>query len=109
MLFPDCRYLHLLISYAVFSKVGFFRLSDFRMNNLKEQRLGIFCVSYLEKHLLCSTRFGDVMKRAACFKCQERFKGGRQSIEDDKCPGRPSTPTDYPHVDPGVGTSTSGH
>ena len=42
---------------------------------------------------------GVVMKRIACFKWHERFKGGRQSIDDDERPGRPSTSTDDPHVD----------
>ena len=39
------------------------------------------------------------MKRTACFKWHERFEGGRQSIDDDERPGRPSTSTDDPHVD----------
>ena len=39
------------------------------------------------------------MKFTACFKWHERFKGGRQSIDDDERPGRPSTSTDDLHVD----------
>ncbi|XP_076058555.1 uncharacterized protein LOC143035573 [Oratosquilla oratoria] len=47
-----------------------------------------------------NTAYGDVaIKRMACFKWHERFKDGRQSIEDDERLGRPSTSTDDPHVD----------
>ena len=38
-------------------------------------------------------------KRTACFKWSERFKGSRQSIDDDERPGPPSTSTGDPHVD----------
>ena len=49
---------------------------------------------------MLNTAYGDVaMKRTACFKWHERFKDGRQSIEDDERPGRPSTSTDDPQVD----------
>ncbi|XP_076337614.1 protein GVQW3-like [Tachypleus tridentatus] len=102
--FPDCRYLHLCISYAVLSEVRFFRLADFRMNDLKEQRLAVkFCVklgkSATETFAMLNTAYGDVaMKRTACFKWHERFKDGRQSIEDDERPGRLSMSTDDPHV-----------
>ena len=38
---------------------------------------------------MLNTAYGDVaMKRTACFKWHERFKGGRQSIDDDERPGR---------------------
>ena len=75
------------------------------MNDLKEQRLAVkFCVklgkSATETFAMLNTAYGDVaMKRTACFKWHERFKDGRQSIEDDERPGRPSTSTDDPHVD----------
>lgn len=39
------------------------------------------------------------MKRTACFKWHERFKGGRQSIDSDEHAGHPSMSTDDPHVD----------
>ncbi|XP_033229511.1 uncharacterized protein LOC117181052 [Belonocnema kinseyi] len=39
------------------------------------------------------------MKRTACFKRHQRFKGGRQSIDDDELPVRPSTSTDDPYVE----------
>ena len=49
---------------------------------------------------MLNTAYDDVaMKRTVCFKWQERFKGGRQSIDDDERPGRLSTSTDDPHVD----------
>ncbi|XP_033212386.1 protein GVQW3-like [Belonocnema kinseyi] len=49
---------------------------------------------------MLNTAYGDVaMKRTACFKWHERFKGGRQSIGDDERPGCPLTSTDEPHVD----------
>ncbi|XP_064471271.1 protein GVQW3-like [Ornithodoros turicata] len=75
------------------------------MNDLREQRLAVkFCVklgkSATETFAMLNTAYGDAaMKRTACFKWYERFKGGRQSIEDDERPGRPSTSTDDPHVD----------
>ena len=75
------------------------------MNDLKEQRLTVkFCVklgkSATETFAMLNTAYSDVaMKHTACFKWHERFKDGRQSIEDDEHPGRPSTPTDDPHVD----------
>ncbi|XP_076320188.1 protein GVQW3-like [Tachypleus tridentatus] len=105
MPFPNCRYLRLCISYVVLSEVQFFRLADFRLNDLKEQRLAVkFCVklgkSATETFAMLNMAYGDVaMKRTACFKWHERFKDGRQSIEDDECHGRPSTSTDDPHVD----------
>ena len=39
------------------------------------------------------------MKRTACFKWHERFKGGRQSIDDDEHSERSSMSTDDPYVD----------
>jgi hypothetical protein len=75
------------------------------MNDLKEQRLAVkFCVklgkSATETFAMLNTAYGDVaMKRTACFKWHERFKGGRESIEDDERPGRPSTSTDDANVD----------
>ena len=60
-----------------------------------------FCVklgkSATETFSMLSTAYGDVaMKRIACFKWHEHFKGGLQSIDDDKRPGRPSMSTDDP-------------
>lgn len=75
------------------------------MDSLKEQRIAVkFCAklgkSATETIAMLNTAYGDVaMKRTACFKWHERFKGGRQSIDDDERPGRPSTSTDDPHVD----------
>ena len=75
------------------------------MDSLKEQRIAVkFCVklrkSATETFAVLNTGYGDVaMKRTACFKWHERFKGGRQSVDDVERPGRPSTPTDDPHVD----------
>ena len=75
------------------------------MDGLKEQRITVkFCVklgkSAAETFSVLNTAYGDVaMKRTACFKWHERFKGGRQSIDDDERPGRPSTSSDDPHVD----------
>ena len=37
------KYLHLLISYTVLSKECCFRLSDFKMDSLKEQRIAVKC------------------------------------------------------------------
>ena len=43
--FSGRRYLHLLISYTVLIKECFFRLSDCKMDTLKEQRIAVkFCV-----------------------------------------------------------------
>ena len=67
------------------------------MDSLKEQRIAIkFCVklekSVTEKFAVLNTAYGDVvMKRTECFKWHERFKGSRQSIDEDERPGRPST------------------
>lgn len=103
--FPDWRYRHVLVGYAVFSEVCFLRLSDFGMDDLKEQRLAVkFCVKLgknaTETFAMLNRAYGDVaMKRTACFRWHERFKCGRQSIEDNERPGRPSTSTDDPHVD----------
>ncbi|XP_076333402.1 protein GVQW3-like [Tachypleus tridentatus] len=75
------------------------------MNDLKEQRLAVkFCVklgkSATKTFAMLNTAYGVVaMKRTACFKWHERFKDGRQSIEDDERPGRPSTSTDDQHTD----------
>ena len=72
------------------------------MDSPKEQRIAVkFCVklgkSATETFAMLNTAYGDiVMKRTAC---HERFKGGQQSIDGDKHPGRPSTSTDDPHVD----------
>ena len=65
------------------------------MNSLNEQPIVVkFCVklgkSATETFAMLNTVYGDVaMKRSACFKWHERFKGGRQSIDDDELPGRP--------------------
>ena len=75
------------------------------MDSLKEQRIAVkFCVklgkSATETFAMLNTAYGDIaMKHTACFKWHERFKGGRQSVDDDERPGRPSTSTDDPHVD----------
>ena len=75
------------------------------MDSLKEQRIVMkFCVrlrkSATETFAMLNTAYGDVvMKRTACFKWHEHFKGDRQSIDDDERPGRPSTSTYDPHVD----------
>ena len=75
------------------------------MDSLKDQRIAVkFCVklgkSATETFAMLNTTYGDVAtKRTACFKWHERFKGGRQSIDDDEGPGRPSTSTDDPRVD----------
>ena len=55
--------------------------------------------SATETFAMLNTAYGDVvMKRTACFKWHERFKGGRQSNDDDKRPGRPPTSTHDLHV-----------
>ena len=75
------------------------------MDSLKEQRIVVkFCVKLgkyaTETFAMLNTAYGDVsMKRTACFKWHERFKGGRQLNDDDECPGRSSTSTDDPHAD----------
>ena len=75
------------------------------MDSRKKQRIAvIFYVklgrSATETLVILNTAYGDiVMKRTACFKRHERFKGGRQSIDDDERPGRSSTSTDDPNVD----------
>ena len=67
---------------------------------MKGQRIAVkFCVKLrkptTETFAMLNTAYGDVaMKRTTCFKWHERFKGGRQSIDDDERPGRPSTSTD---------------
>lgn len=49
---------------------------------------------------MLNTAYGDVaLKRTACFKWHKRFKGGRQSIEDDERPGRPLTSNHDPKID----------
>ena len=66
-----------------------FRLSDRKMNSLKEQRIAVkFCVklvkSATETFTMLNTAYGDVaIKRTVCFKWHKRFKVGRQSIDDD--------------------------
>ena len=75
------------------------------MDSLKEQRIAVkFCVkrgkSATEIFAMLNTVYGNVaLKRTACFKSHERFKGGRQSTDDDERSGCPSTSTDDPHVD----------
>ena len=72
--FSDRRYLHLLISYTVLSKECFFRLSDCKIDSLKEQRIAVkFCVKLgkfaTETYAMSNTACGDVgIKRTACFK-----------------------------------------
>ena len=74
------------------------------MDSSKEQLIAVtFCVklrkSAPETFAVLNTAHGDVvMKSIAYFNWHERFKGGRQSIDDDERPGRPSTSTDDPHV-----------
>ena len=71
---------------------------------MKEQRIGVkFCVklvkSATETFATPNIAHGDVaMKLAASFKWHERLKGGRQSIDDNERPGRPSTSNDGPNV-----------
>ena len=49
---------------------------------------------------MLNTAYGDVaMKGATCFRWHKCFKNGRLSVEDDERSGRPSTPTDDPHID----------
>ena len=75
------------------------------MDSLKEQRIAVkFCVklgkSATETCAMLNSVYDDVaMKRTACFKWHERFKGGRQSNDYDECPGCPSTSTVDTHVD----------
>ena len=75
------------------------------MDSLKEQRIGVkFCVklgkSATETVAMLNATYGDVaMKFIACFKWHERFKGGRQLIDDDERSECPSTSIDDPHVD----------
>ena len=55
--------------------------------------------SVTETFAVLNTAYGDVaMKRNVYFKWHERFKGGRQSIDDDERHGRPSTSIDDPHA-----------
>ena len=75
------------------------------MDSLKEQRIAVkFCVKFrksaTETFAILNSAYGDVViKRTACFKWHEHFKGDRQSIDDDERPGHPSTSTEDPHVD----------
>ena len=69
------------------------------MGSLKEQRIALKFYVKLEKSAtetlaMPNTAYGDVsMKCIVCFKWHKRFKGGRQSIDDDERPERPSTLT----------------
>ena len=50
---------------------------------------GIQCSNVLE---MLKVAFGDsAMSRARVFEWYNRFKNGREDVEDDKRPGRPST------------------
>ena len=75
------------------------------MSILKDQRIAAkFYVKFwkfaTKTFVILNTVYGDVaMKCTACFKKHERFKCGRQSIDDDEDPGRPTTSTDDSHVD----------
>ena len=86
----------------VLSKECFFRLSNCEMDSLKEQRIAVkFCIKLGKSSTFAmpNTAYGDVvMKLTACFKWHKRFKGGRQSNDDDERPGRPSTSISGPHV-----------
>ena len=78
--FSGRRYLHLLISYTVSSKESFCRLSDCKVDSLKEQRIVVkFSVklwkSATETFAMLNTVYSDVvMKHTAYFKWHERFK-----------------------------------
>lgn len=75
------------------------------MSDLNEQRVAVkFCVklgkSASETFNMLNVAYGDIaMKRATCFKWHERFKGSRQSIEDEERSGRASTSTEDSHID----------
>ena len=63
------------------------------MDSPKEQRIAVkFCIKFgksaTETFAILDTAYGDVvMKCTVYFKWCERFKGGRQSIDDDERPG----------------------
>ena len=65
------------------------------MDSPKEQRIAVKCCVKLGKFAteifpMLNTAHGDVvMKSTAYFKWHGRFKGGRQSIEDDERHGIP--------------------
>ena len=76
----------------------------FEMCDFLEQRCNVkFCVklgkTFTETFQLLKQAYGDdALGRTQCYEWFSRFKSGRQSIEDDPRPGRPSTSTDDSHV-----------
>lgn len=74
------------------------------MRDFPEQRCNVkFCVklgqTFTETFQLLKQAYGDdALSRTQCYEWFLRFKSGRQSIEDDPRPGRPSTSTDEFHV-----------
>lgn len=69
------------------------------MDNVKEQRICIkFCFKLkktaAETHRMLTEAFGEsALSQARTFEWFKRFKEGRESVEDDKHSGRPSTCT----------------
>jgi hypothetical protein len=68
------------------------------MTDFKEQRICIkFCFNLktaAETHRMLQETFGDTaMRQSKTFLWHKRFKGGRTSVDDDECSGRPSTST----------------
>lgn len=78
--------------------------SIFKMSEKVQQRSCIkFCfkngISASETLEMLKKAFGDnALSRASVFDWYKLFKGGRERVEDDERPGRPSTSTDEHHV-----------
>ena len=73
--------------------------ADIEMADVKEQRICIkFCFKLnktaSETHQMLKEAFGEqALSEARTFEWFKHFKDGRESVEDDKLPGRPSTCT----------------
>jgi len=73
--------------------------ANIEMANVKEQRICIkFCFKLnktaAETHRMLKEAFGEqALSQARTFEWFKRFQDGRESVEDDKHSGRPSTCT----------------
>ena len=104
LLFPDCLHLVYFLNYRYLNARVLVLVAIFAMSDLREQRCNVkFCVklgkTFTETFELLKQAYGDdSLGRTQCYEWFTRFKSGRQSIEDDPRPGRPSTSTDDSHV-----------